>query len=365
MNLPTAGPADIARAVELLRRGGLVAFPTETVYGLGADARNPDAVGRIFRVKGRPASHPLIVHLADGSQIEAWAATVSREARLLAEAFWPGPLTLILPRRPDVPDVVTAGQDTVGLRVPAHPVAQALLTAFAGGIAAPSANRFGRLSPTRAEHVRADLGDAVDLVLEGGPSRVGIESTIVDVSAGTPVVLRPGHITTRMLSDVLGVHVEVKVLARAPGFDDEAPTGVAQPTVAAAGTGAEAERIPRAPGTLAAHYAPETPLELLDAATLARRLAEAPEVVRYAVVWLGSRAHEAAADERHVVVPLSRDPEAVARDLYATLRRLDAAGVTRILVEEPPPGAEWEAVRDRLRRAAATFRQPPPSTEDA
>uniref|UniRef100_UPI002FDD1BFD L-threonylcarbamoyladenylate synthase n=1 Tax=Pelomicrobium sp. TaxID=2815319 RepID=UPI002FDD1BFD len=210
---------EIAKAVDILRAGGLVAFPTETVYGLGADARNPEAVGKIFAAKGRPQHHPVIVHLAEAAQLEAWAVDIPDGARRLAERFWPGPLTLILRRGPGVPDAVTGGQDTVGLRVPAHPVAQALLQAFGGGIAAPSANRFGRLSPTTAQHVEAELDGAVDLILDGGACPVGIESTIVDCAGERPTLLRPGHIGREVLEEALGVRVEAPGpgAPRAPG----------------------------------------------------------------------------------------------------------------------------------------------------
>ncbi|HEV7536585.1 MAG TPA: L-threonylcarbamoyladenylate synthase, partial [Acidimicrobiia bacterium] len=193
---------DVAEAVAVLRRGGLVAFPTETVYGLGADANNPAAVERLFAVKGRPRSHPVIVHLGDPMALKEWASEVPAEAWALAEAFWPGPLTLILPRADRVPDAVTGGAATVGLRVPAQPLALELLEAFGDGVAAPSANRFGRVSPTTAAHVRADLGSDVDLVLDGGMCRVGVESTIVDLSSAVPAVLRLGGTSTEALAEV-------------------------------------------------------------------------------------------------------------------------------------------------------------------
>ncbi|HEX7022744.1 MAG TPA: L-threonylcarbamoyladenylate synthase, partial [Trueperaceae bacterium] len=233
---------DIHAAADILRAGGLVAFPTETVYGLGADAANPEALAKVFAVKGRPTDHPLIVHLASPEQLDEWAEPVPELALRLVDAFWPGPLTLILRRAPGVLDAVTGGQDTVGLRVPRHPVARELLRAFGGGVAAPSANRFGRISPTTAAHVRADLGERVDAILDGGPSEVGLESTILDLSSREPRILRPGGITAGQLAKVLG----------------QAP--------AVGGVGA-----PRVSGSLASHYAPRTPSVVVrDAAAYAR-----------------------------------------------------------------------------------------------
>ena len=311
---------EIAKAVAILRAGGLVAFPTETVYGLGADARNPGAVAKIFAAKGRPQTHPVIVHLAEAGQLEEWAWPVPESARRLAARFWPGPLTLILRRRPSVPDAVTGGQETVGLRVPAHPMAQRLLRAFGGGIAAPSANRFGRLSPTTAQHVEAELDGAVDLILDGGPCPVGIESTIADCSGERPTLLRPGQITRQALEEALGLPVE------------------------AAGAGA-----PRAPGRLPAHYAPLTPLVLVDSAALVGLAARTPQE-RVAVLARS----DPPPDAPHLVwVKAPEDPAGFARELYAHLRQLDRSGCSVILVEEPPPAPEWAAVLDRLTRAAA------------
>ncbi|GIX29123.1 MAG: threonylcarbamoyl-AMP synthase [Burkholderiales bacterium] len=312
---------EIARAVDILRAGGLVAFPTETVYGLGADARNPDAVGKIFAAKGRPQTHPVIVHLGQAAQLDAWAVEISAGARRLAERFWPGPLTLILRRGPGVPDAVTGGQDTVGLRVPAHPVAQALLKAFGGGIAAPSANRFGRLSPTTAQHVEAELDGAVDLILDGGACPVGIESTIVDCSSERPTLLRPGHVTREALEETLGMTVE----APGPGS-------------------------PRAPGRLPAHYAPATPLALVDSSALVGLPTRTSATERVAVLARS----DPPPDAPHLVwVKAPEDPAGFARELYAHLRQLDRAGCSVILVEKPPPAPEWDAVLDRLTRAAA------------
>jgi L-threonylcarbamoyladenylate synthase len=308
----------VKEGARVLKAGGLVAFPTETVYGLGADATNVRALERLFAVKGRPRSHPLIVHLGDPSWLPRWAADVPDGASRLAKAFWPGPLTMILRRSALVLDAVSGGQDTVGLRVPGHPVAHALLVAFGTGIAAPSANRFGRVSPTTAAHVRADLGTDVDLVLDGGPSEVGIESTIVDLSAAVPRLLRPGRITRAELERVLREDVR---------------------------TGA-VEGAPRAPGTLEAHYAPHLPVELVDGRRLAERLAA------------GSRAAVFAFDppehEGHFFVQAPRDPALYARRLYATLRELDASGALRIIVEAPSSeDPAWAGVLDRLRRAAS------------
>lgn len=320
----TGRPAaqDIARALAVLRDGGLVAFPTETVYGLGADARNVHAVRRIFETKGRPADHPVIVHLADGAQVKNWAADIPPAAHALGKAFWPGPLTLILRRATGVLDAVTGGQDTVAVRVPSHPVAHELLAQFGEGVAAPSANRFGRVSATTADHVRAELGDAVDCILDGGEADVGIESTIVDVSSAEPKLLRPGWITVAQMEAVLGVKLS-------------APDAQA----------------PRAPGTLAKHYAPQTTLLLLEgdlinelAATLVRQGQRVAVLARTALqplvdglLW-------------HTAPP---DAAGYAHALYSNLRQLDALRCEVILVEKPPEDPAWAAINDRLLRAAA------------
>jgi len=326
MDAPAVDSARIAQAVEVLKRGGLVAVPTETVYGLAADAANESAVRAVFAAKGRPADHPVIVHVADASAIDAWAREVPDSARALAAAFWPGPLTLVLKRSPRALDVVTGGQDTVGLRCPAHPWAHALLQAFGGALAAPSANRFGGLSPTTAEHVRADLGEkptgALDLILDGGACPVGIESTIVDLSGAQPTLLRPGSITRLALEQVLG-------------------TPVAEP-------GGDA---PRAPGRLERHYAPRTPLEVVPVDRLGSRLAALfhlrVAVLAPAAVLATLRAAPA------VQLHASEGAEAYARELYASLHELDQAGAERIVVSAPPAGPEWTAIHDRLRRARA------------
>lgn len=318
---------DIDNAVAILRRGGLVAFPTETVYGLGADARNPAALGKLYATKGRPAGHPVIVHLADVSQLAQWARELPPAAVRLAAKFWPGPLTLILPRAPAVSDVVTGGQDTVGLRIPSHPVAQALLTKFGSGVAAPSANRFGRVSATTAQHVTQEFGEGVDCVLEGGPSEIGIESTIVAVTGARLVLLRPGHIPAREIEQAAGVPLG------AP--DSEAPDSGAS----------------RAPGTLAAHYAPQTPLLVMEGDLLLELAASlARQGKRVAVLARGAR-QPLLSGLTWIAAP--PDAPVYAHDLYANLRALDAAGCDAILVEKLPQQPEWDAVNDRLGRAAA------------
>ncbi len=326
---------DLAEAVRRLQAGDLVAFPTETVYGLGADAANPQAVARIFAAKGRPADHPLIVHLAGAGHLDQWARDIPQEAWDLAEAFWPGPLTLILKRAPGVPKAVTGGQDTVGIRVPAHPLALALLRAYvqAGGgrnglcgIAAPSANRFGRISPTDAEHVREELGDAVSLVLDGGPCDVGIESTIIDLSRDgmPPRLLRPGHITPEQIEEVIGEMPELP--------DTMKPAGV-----------------PRVSGSLDAHYAPRTPMCLVPTPGIA----EAIEKEKRAGKRCGVLLHTAPPlPPVHSHRQLPGAPDGYARGLYAALRELDQAGNDIILVEAIPTIPTWDAVADRLRRAA-------------
>jgi L-threonylcarbamoyladenylate synthase len=319
--------SQLDEAVAVLKRGGLVAFPTETVYGLGADAGNAAAIGRLYAAKGRPADHPVIVHVAGMAQLNDWAREITPVARRLAQRFWPGPLTLILKRAPGVSDAVTGGQDTVGLRIPSHPVAHALLEKFGGGIAAPSANRFGRVSATLAEHVRREFGDAVDFVFDGGECDVGIESTIVDATGAAPVLLRPGHITARDIEEAAGI-------------------SLAAPT----------RHSPRAPGTLAAHYAPTTPLLVMEgdlllelAATLIRQGKRVAVLARSALQPLLTEV---------VWVAAPREAQQYAHDLYANLRTLDAAGCDALLVEELPQRPEWAAVNDRLLRAAAGSRPP-------
>lgn len=336
---------DIQRAAQLLHAGELVAFPTETVYGLGADARNPAALAKIFAAKGRPADHPLIVHLPDASHLAHWAIDIPPAAHTLAAAFWPGPLTLILKRHPAVPDLVTGGQDTVGLRVPAHPVALALLREFGSGIAAPSANKFGRISPTTAAHVEEELGQPgthnVAMILDGGACTVGIESTIIDLTSATPRILRPGAINADTLRQALNAPVQEGQTAGQAASQAITPASQAAPRVS---------------GSLSAHYAPRTPLRLC-----------APEVLPAAVnkaLQQGQRVAVLAPNCAPQIAPslpehpnlirrvASADFSSYAHNLYATLRELDATGCDLILVAAPPDNLAWAAINDRLRRAA-------------
>jgi L-threonylcarbamoyladenylate synthase len=316
--------AIIARAADVLRRGGLVAFPTETVYGLGANALDSTAVDGIFAAKGRPAYNPLIVHVADAARARGVARDWPDVAERLARAFWPGPLTLVLPKRSEVPSSVTAGLDTVAVRVPSHPVALALLEAAGIPIAAPSANRSTEVSPTTGSHVEKSLGDRVDLILDAGPTPVGIESTVVDVTVSPPVVLRPGSIT---LAD----------LARVAGNVSEA----------SASRGDEARR---SPGMLDRHYAPRAKLMLATS----DRIRELVEGAQHAGRRVGAIAITAALSSRarDELLTLPNDPDGYATRLYAALHALDDAAVELIVVENPPDGPAWRAVRDRLERAA-------------
>lgn len=328
MILDGRSDASIAQAAQVLAGGGLVAFPTETVYGLGADAGSDAAVAGIFRAKGRPSDHPLIVHVPDAAAAEHFAADVPRVARRLMQAFWPGPLTLILPRRPGVAAAAAGGQDSIGVRCPAHPVAHALLLACAAlqppvrGLAGPSANRFGRVSPTTAAHVASEFPDDL-VVLDGGATRVGIESAIVDCTRGVPVLLRPGTLTRAQVEAACGERL---------WLPDELP-GAA----------------PRASGTLESHYAPSAKVRLMDARSLQSALdvlgGDATAIAIYARTPVRTRS------QHYRRMP--DDAAETARQLFAVLRDFDAAGVKLIWVEAPPDTAEWDGVRDRLRRAAA------------
>jgi len=326
----------IALAAERLRAGGVVAFPTETVYGLGADARNEAAVRRVFEIKGRPADHPLIVHLAEASHADAWAGEMPEAARRLMARFWPGPLTLVLPARADVPRVVTGGQDSVALRSPSHPMALALLREFGGanggGLAAPSANRFGAVSPTEAWHVRSAFGILVDQVLDGGPCRFGLESTIVSLLDERPRVLRPGALPLSALRETLGAN----------GIEYGTP---ADPSLPA---------IPRVPGALAAHYAPATPLEIHAVDALAARAtALLDQGLRVAVLRRNRNLRGKGLPPALPQFLLPAQAEPYARGLYARLRELDRFAFDRVLVEAPPEDETWWAVNDRLARAAS------------
>jgi L-threonylcarbamoyladenylate synthase len=317
-------PETLERAVQTLRRGGLVALPTETVYGLGADAQNELAVRRIFAAKGRPADHPLIVHLPGADALGDWAREVPPEARLLADAFWPGPLSLVLLRTPRASDAVTGGQDTVAVRVPDHPLTREVLRAFGGGVAAPSANRFGRISPTTARHVEEELGGDVDLVLDGGPCRVGLESTIVDLTGGPPAVLRPGGVPLDALERVLGRPLEVRQKGRV-----------------------------RVSGTLDSHYAPRAGVVLVEPDALEARLAAEAARVEGGAPRLAVLSPAPPRGAHGLWHALPADPAAAAPLLYARLREADAAGAALILVSLPHPEGLGLAVRDRLHRAAA------------
>ena len=333
MILPGHEPRALAQALERLRAGGLVGLPTETVYGLAANACDDAAVARIFAAKGRPADHPLIVHVADAQAAHVFAAEVPDFAAALMQACWPGPLTLILPRRPGVAQVAAGGQPTVGLRCPDHPVARALLQACRAatpplhGLAAPSANLFGRVSPTCAAHVQDEFGPEL-LILDGGPCRVGIESTIVDCTRGRPVLLRPGVLTPERLSAACGQRVLSK---------EELSSEMGQG--------------PKASGTLESHYAPRARVRLVDPAALADLDAAPAQPTGRVAVYAR---HLPAARAGRLQRRMPDTPQAAARDLFAALRELDAAGATAIWVEQPPPGSEWDGVRDRLSRAAAS-----------
>ena len=313
----------IKAAARLLEAGSLVAFPTETVYGLGADAENPQAVAAIYAAKGRPSNHPVIVHLAPEADISYWASDIPEHAKKLIAAFWPGPLTLILKRAAHIPEAVSGGQDSIGLRCPSHPVAQALLREFKGGrggVAAPSANKFGHVSPTTAQHVRDEFGAELPSILDGGQSEVGIESTIVDLSRGGLALLRPGGIGAERIAAVLGIE----------------PTA---PDAAA----------PRVSGALDSHYAPATPVVVVDVNKLPDAVRQLQAAGKRVVTIQREREGLGGALATRMM-PVS--PDGYAHDLYAALRAMDHAGGDVILVEAPPLGQDWAGVNDRLRRAA-------------
>jgi L-threonylcarbamoyladenylate synthase len=321
-----ATQTEIEKAVETLRAGDLVVFPTETVYGLGANASNPAAVRKIFEVKGRPADHPVIVHLDNPRYLHRWVSDVPPVAERLAGMFWPGPLTLILPKADNVNEIVTGGHDSIGIRIPSHPMAQQLLNAFGGGIAAPSANRYGRLSPTKPEHVRDELGDAVHVLLDGGDSPIGLESTIVSCLNNEVRLLRPGFITRSQIEQVVG---ELTV------------GGVA----------------PRAPGERAQHYAPSTPLEIVALDDLEARAGEF--VARHEKVAVLAMRPPLHTTRYMTWINAGKKPDTYAHNLYNHLRTLDRAGCVRILVQELPQDERWAAILDRLQRASGGMGEDP------
>jgi L-threonylcarbamoyladenylate synthase len=316
-----ATQTEIEEAVEALRAGELVVFPTETVYGLGANASNPAAVRKIFDVKGRPTDHPVIVHLDNPRYLHRWVSDIPPVAEQLAAKFWPGPLTLILPKAENVNDIVTGGQDSIGIRVPSHPMAQQLLTAFGGGIAAPSANRYGRLSPTKPEHVRDELGEAVGIILDGGESPIGLESTIVSCLGNVARLLRPGFITRSQLQQTVG---------------ELADAGAA----------------PRSPGDRLLHYAPSTPLEIVSSDDLEVRAGDmVARQEKVAVLAMRPPLHT----QRYMTwINAGKRPDTYAHNLYNHLRTLDRAGCLRILVQELPQDERWAAILDRLQRASGS-----------
>jgi len=317
MKLNSADAELLAQAVQALKNGEVVGMPTETVYGLAADAMNISAVAKIFALKGRPANHPLIVHIADSAQLTKWAMDIPEEAYVLAQHFWPGPLTMILHKQASVPDEVTGGQSTVGLRCPAHPLALVLLQQFEGGVAAPSANRFGRISPTTAQHVRDEFGDVVPVVLDGGECDVGIESTIIDLSSRQPRLLRPGIISQDEIESVIGP-IESNA-------DHESP---------------------RVSGSLAAHYAPRTPMQMLPRPQLlieySNRLQQGLHCEALCLDTLPDGIRGLSLDNEY---------HAYAHGLYAAMRELDSRQADRLLIEQIPQTSEWLAVNDRLDRA--------------
>lgn len=312
----------ITQAVDILREGGFVAFPTETVYGLGADARNEAAIRKLFHVKQRPLQHPLIVHLADIEQLPEWTRDIPDDAMVLAKAFWPGPLTMILKKQKSVSFLVTGGQESIGLRIPRHPIALALLRELGSGIAAPSANKFTHLSPTTAAAVREEFGQEIDLVLDGGVCEIGIESSIIDMTRA-PVLLRPGMITQAMISEVLGKKIESFV----------------------------SEEAPRVPGSHPLHYAPQTKTSLIHTHQISDFLrALHANQLPIAVLYSCETSYPAMSDVLMVQMP--SDASAYAHELYQTLRRLDHQQFKQIVIETVPDTMAWDAIRDRLMKAS-------------
>jgi L-threonylcarbamoyladenylate synthase len=332
MILPGSDPQAIVEAARRIQAGALVGFPTETVYGLGADASSDQAVAGIFSAKGRPAEHPLIVHVAEAAQVHDYASSVPPFAARLMKAFWPGPLTVILPRRAGIASAAAGGQNSIGLRCPAHPVALAFLKAClelgVRGVAGPSANRFGRVSPTTAQHVQQEFGDDL-LVLDGGPCAVGIESSIVDCTRGQPVLLRPGVLTRAQLEAACG-----------------------EPVLDKNELSQQAGDAPRAPGTMAAHYAPNAKVRLMRADAIQTALDLLGQDAAHIAVYARSIVRIASTQVLYRRMP--DDAAATAQQLFAVLRDFDAKGVKLIWIEHPPEAAQWDGVRDRLGRAAAS-----------
>ena len=315
--------SSVAQAVSVLRAGGLVAFPTETVYGLGADATNPAAVAKVFAAKGRPPTNPLIVHVADLGTAKKYSATWTDAMQTLGAVWWPGPLTLVVPKSRDIVDAVSAGRATVALRVPDHPLALELLRTFGGPVAAPSANKSGHVSPTTAQHVRDEFGGEVEAILDGGPCGVGIESTVLDLSTDRPVILRPGGVPRRKVEAILG---PVEVFGGAVEVTDAATS----------------------PGQHERHYAPRTPAVRFETSQRGLIHPDQPDGRPNGIMVVGGT------DEGRKfgpIVAMSRVPERYAATFYATLRELDAMGLAEIFIEMPPDRPAWEAVRDRIRRA--------------
>ncbi|MGM9992211.1 MAG: L-threonylcarbamoyladenylate synthase [Candidatus Bruticola sp.] len=309
----------IKQAAQELNRGGMVAFPTETVYGLGADAANPEAIRKVYALKGRPADHPSIVHLDELDKLQLWAREIPNAARKLAEHFWPGPMTLILPKRPEVLTQVTGGQDSVGLRIPAHPLTRKLISVFGRGLIGPSANRFGHISPTSADHVREEFGSQLRFILDGGPCSVGVESTIIDFSKEQPVIVRPGMLSASVISDIAGIPISC-------------------------GQGS------KAPGTLKKHYAPHSPAKLVTAEQL-MQLASQPQG---STVILSRNEYIYPVNNLVRSLRLPNNPEECAQALYNLLRYADSLRPQTILIEQPPQNNErWFALLDRLQRACA------------
>ena len=330
-------PRTIARAAELLREGGLVAFPTETVYGLGADALNADAVAAIYEAKGRPAHNPIIVHAGCVEDARRVAADWPADADRLASACWPGPLTLVLPKAANVPPIVTAGGPTIAVRVPAHRIALALIRATGSPLAAPSANRSGLLSPTRAEHVQRGLSGRIPMILDGGATAGGLESTVLDLTSRPPRILRPGLVSAARIESIIGC-----LAASGLAADSAGRPGAPDPL--------------RSPGMLDRHYAPRAPVELVNGEAAARKRVGALRSAGQRVGWLAlgaSRVLDDVADGRVSCRAMPADADQYAASLYAALHDLDA-DADHIVVELPPDGPEWSAIHDRLRRAAAT-----------